>query len=78
MDRNSQFVGKDGIKGCLEALSSGSGIAEIAKFQVEKMDPDSLILKEAGEKLKDISAKSVFDAAMKGDPLANEIIDNAM
>ena len=78
VDRNSQFVGKDGIKGCLEALSSGSGIAEIAKFQVEKMDPDSLILKEAGEKLKDISAKSVFDAAMKGDPLANEIIDNAM
>jgi len=78
VDRNSQFVGKDGIKGCLEALSSGSGIAEIAKFQVEKMGPDHLILKEAGGELIDISAKCVFEAAIKGDQLANEIIDNAM
>ena len=78
VDRNSDYVGKDGIRGCLEALSSGSGIAEIAKIRLKNEKLDSLILIETTGNINSVTAKNVFDAAKKGDPLAIEIIDDAM
>lgn len=78
LDRESAYVGKDGIRGGLEALSSGYGIADIAKTRIAKEEKNSLILELAGGQLEDITAKQVIDAAKAGDRLANEIFDNAM
>lgn len=78
LDRGSEYVGKDGIRGGLEALSSGYGIAEIARTRIAKGEKDSLIFKMAGGKLEDITARQVIDAAKSGDRLATEIFDNAM
>ncbi|MEM7370354.1 MAG: ROK family transcriptional regulator [Bacteroidota bacterium] len=79
LDRESRYVGKDGIKGCLEALSSGYGIAEIAKIRLtEESDTESLILSLVNGNIEDLSAKEVIDAAKMGDPLATEIFEDAM
>ncbi len=78
LDRESNYVGKDGIKGCLEALSSGYGIAEIAKIRIAKEDKNNTILDNAGGSLESITAKNVIDAAKAGDRLASEIFDDAM
>ncbi len=78
LDRNSRYVGKDGIKGCLEALSSGYGIAEIAKIRVNEEGGSSQILSKAGGNPENITAKIVADCAKEGDDLAMEIFDDAM
>jgi glucokinase-like ROK family protein len=78
LDRDSQYVGKDGLRGCLEALASGYGIAEIAKNRIGKNKTDSKIINAANGKLDDITAKDVIDAAKDGDPLAMEIFEEAI
>lgn len=78
LDRESDYVGKDGIKGCLEALSSGYGIAEIAKIRLSREDGYHPIIIAAGGSLEAVTAKTVIDTAKSGDPLAMDIFDNAM
>ncbi len=67
-----------GNSGCMEALAGGWAIAQRAR---EKVEADSIsgdaILKKAGGKLSDITAKSVVEAYQSGDALAGEIIDAA-
>lgn len=75
LDSDSQYVGKDGIKGCLEALSSGYGMAEIAKDRLKKGDK-SILTK--GKSIDEVSAKDIVDAAREGDVLSTEIFDSAM
>ena len=62
-----------GKRGCLEALSSGTAIARIAR---EKATKNSLILKLAQSK-KNIDATLVARAALKGDRLARSIYQQA-
>ncbi len=78
LDKDSPYVGKDGIKGCLEALSSGYGIAEIAKTRIKNGEGGESILENAGNDLSRITAKGVLEMAKKGDKLAIEIFENAM
>lgn len=77
LDRSSQYVGKDGIRGCLEALSSGYGIAEIAKIRLRNGEK-SILLEQLKGDLDSITAKEVIEAALQGDPLSEEIFDDAM
>lgn len=77
LDGASDYVGKDGIRGCLEALASGYGIAEITKIRLKNGD-NSSIIKDAADSLEKITAKNVIDAAKQGDPLAMEIFNEAM
>lgn len=66
-----------GNYGCLEALSSGTGIAKQAKQSLRE-NPTSLILDLVkGDKDK-IDAEVVFKAAGMGDKLASYIIDKAL
>lgn len=74
LERSSQFVGKDGIRGSLEALASGYGIAEIARNQLKQGQKSAL----SNLSEKELTAEAVFNAAKKGDKLAKEIIDNAL
>ena len=67
-----------GNRGCMEAIAGGWGIARRTHESV-KADPasGSTILKLAGGKVEDITAKTVALAFFAGDPLAVEIIKEA-
>jgi len=60
-----------GQKGCLETVSSATGIVRMAKGAVERGDRTSLALVE------NLTAKDVFDAAKAGDEVARRIIERA-
>ena len=60
-----------GKMGCLETVSSATGIIRMAKDAVERGDRTSLSLVE------DITAKDVFDAAKAGDEVASRIVSRA-
>lgn len=60
-----------GKKGCLETVSSATGIIRMAKEAVERGESTSLALVE------NIMAKDVFDAAKTGDETALRIINRA-
>lgn len=60
-----------GQKGCLETVSSATGIIRMAKDAVERGDRTSLSLIEK------ITAKDVFDAGKAGDEVALRIINRA-
>lgn len=72
IDSKNKRIGLEGITGTLEALASGYGIADIAKEQSRLYTDSVLHAIDANE----IEAKCVFDAAQKGDRLANEIVDS--
>ncbi|MBB6637562.1 ROK family glucokinase [Cohnella thailandensis] len=60
-----------GRMGCLETVSSATGIIRMAKDAVDRGDRTSLSL------VTDIAAKEVFDAAKAGDEVAQRIISRA-
>ncbi|KKD53485.1 ROK family glucokinase [Paenibacillus polymyxa] len=60
-----------GKMGCLETVSSATGIIRMAKDAVERGDRTSLALEEH------IAAKEVFDAAKAGDEVALRIVNRA-
>lgn len=60
-----------GKKGCLETVSSATGIIRMAKDAVDRGDLDALA------DLEKITAKDVFDAAKAGDEVAARIIQRA-
>jgi glucokinase-like ROK family protein len=72
VDKYSKRKGREGISGTLEALASGYGLADIAR-EIAKTDSKSILYSLDSE---DIDAKGVFDAAKKGDRLANELVDS--
>ncbi len=62
-----------GSRGCLESYASAKAVAREGRAACRN-NPGSLILKGAGGRLDDISAKDVFSAAKKNDPAAAEIV----
>ncbi|CAM3005790.1 ROK family glucokinase [Paenibacillus sediminis] len=60
-----------GKMGCLETVSSATGIIRMANDAVERGDRTSLALEE------NIAAKTVFDAAKAGDEVALRIVNRA-
>jgi len=59
-----------GLKGCLEAYTSANGMARTAKELMEQGNRDSLL---CGIPVEQITSKDVYEAAEKGDRLAQEI-----
>lgn len=59
-----------GSYGCLEQLSSATGIVRMARELLGKTEQASLLRKEVS-----VTAKSVFDAYKQGDELAGEVVD---
>lgn len=66
-----------GNRGCLEALASGNAIAEQARREIEH-GRKTLILDSVDGDIKKIEAKDVFDAAKRGDELAESIVNTAV
>ncbi|MCX7796604.1 MAG: ROK family protein [bacterium] len=65
-----------GNRGCLEALSSGTGIAKI--FREKLASGRTSIVTEWIKDPEEVSAKIIADAAKIGDPLAIEVWDSAI
>jgi glucokinase len=61
-----------GKMGCLETVSSATGIIRMARDAVERGDRTSLVIIEG-----EITAKDVFDAAKNGDEVAQRIVSRA-
>lgn len=66
-----------GNYGCLEALSSGTGIAKKA-MQAVRRNPSSLLLDLVKGDISRINAEVVFKSADKGDRIACEIVEEAL
>lgn len=64
-----------GNRGCLEAYSSASALIRDAK-KTAKENPSSLLNKIVNNKIEDITAKTVFDSAQKGDLKAKKLIED--
>lgn len=62
-----------GKKGCWEAYASATALVRQTKQAMEE-NPDSLMWKEAPS-LEDVSGRTAFDAAKKGDVLAQKVVD---
>lgn len=65
---------KCGNYGCLEAYASGPAIATRAREALVREDTASLLPSMVDGQLDRITAEIVYDAAKKGDGLANEIV----
>ncbi|MDD3122964.1 MAG: ROK family glucokinase [Candidatus Izemoplasmatales bacterium] len=73
VDFNHQLACNCGKLGCLETVSSATGIVNLAKIKLlESSLPSTL------RKYTSFSAKKVLDAAKEGDILSIEVIDESM
>tara|TARA_R110000868_G_scaffold304437_17_gene565292 strand:+ start:25263 stop:26468 length:1206 start_codon:yes stop_codon:yes gene_type:complete len=71
VDHKNSIKGREGIKGTLEALASGYGIVEIIKDRIAGGEPSVL-----AKKLDSINSKKILEAAIQGDKLSIEILNN--
>jgi len=65
---------KCGNYGCLEAYASGPAIATRAREVLVREESASLLPTLVNNRLEDITAQTVYDAATRGDAVANEIV----
>lgn len=65
---------KCGNYGCLEAYASGPAIATRAREVLVREESASLLPTLVGGRLDEITAQTVYDAANRGDAVANEIV----
>ena len=75
IDRNGPLC-SCGHTGCLESFASGTAIAQGARKRVAGKT-DSLLWNMASGDLSLISAETVFVAAVRGDPVAIEVLEDA-
>ena len=73
IDVNGRYC-KCGNYGCLEAYASGPAIATRAREALQREDTTSTLPSMVDGHLDRITAETVYDAAKKGDALANEIV----
>ena len=67
-----------GGEGCWEAFSSGTAVEKHAIRLVKERSNNAIILLEqARGKMEDITSKEVYQAARKGDEIANQVVDEA-
>ncbi len=66
-----------GNKGCLEAIASGNAIARDAKIAI--LEGKKTMIKDlAGDDINLVEAKTVFEAAKRGDKVAGGIVERAI
>jgi glucokinase len=73
IDLNGRLC-KCGNYGCLEAYASGPAIATRAREILVREESASLLPSLVGGQLEQITAQTVYDAAKRGDAVANEIV----
>lgn len=76
LEKDSKIQCYCGNFGCLEALSSGSGIARAARLELEK-GAKSILSEMCGGDLNNLTAEMVANAAKKGDLLAWNVFNRA-
>jgi len=73
LDVNGRLC-KCGNYGCLEAYASGPAIATRAREALQREAAPSLMASMVSSQLEQLTAEHVYDAARKGDSLANELV----
>lgn len=63
--------------GCIETLSAGPGIVRRALAAMEE-GRETILRELVGGDLKALTAEKVFEAARRGDPLAQEVVDETI
>jgi predicted NBD/HSP70 family sugar kinase len=76
LEKDSKIQCYCGNFGCLEALSSGNGIARAARLELEK-GAKSILRDMCNDNLDNLTAEMVADAAKKGDALAWNVFHRA-
>jgi predicted NBD/HSP70 family sugar kinase len=76
LEKDSKIQCYCGNFGCLEALSSGSGIARAARLELEN-GAKSILLDMCGGDLNNLTAEIVANAAKKGDIVAWNVFHRA-
>ena len=61
-----------GNRGCLERYCSATALIRMARVAIAQ-NPDTLMMKKAGNDLSRIEARTVIDAARDADPVASEV-----
>jgi len=75
---DSSYLGKRYDQfGCVETLSAGPGIVRRALTYMEK-GGDTLLRELTGGDLNKLTAEMVFEAARRGDPLAQKVVDETV
>ena len=75
---DSSYLGKRYEQfGCIETLSAGPGIVRRALAAMEG-DRETILWELADGDLKALTAEKVFEAARRGDPLAQEVVDETV
>lgn len=64
-----------GNNGCFETLASATSIIRYSQHRIKEYGESSQILELAGNKIENITAENIFDAAKSGDDLALEAVD---
>lgn len=67
-----------GRNGCVETFSSATGINQYAKKLITEKRFDTAFVREYQDKLHDLTAKAVFDAAKAGDLAALDVVNRSM
>lgn len=60
--------------GCLEAVASATGIVNLVDYHIKTYEGDTILARLIEEK-QDLSAKNIFEAAVKGDEFSLFIVD---
>ncbi len=66
-----------GNEGCLETYASASGIANYARSKAKVEHIDTILKEMCGGDRSKITSKMVYDAAVQGDKVANQVIAHA-
>lgn len=74
IDKNSNIHCSCGKKGCLEALSSATGLVNLARQYSEQFSGNSEMKRkiDSGE---EITSKEIFDSAKEGDLFSNHVVN---
>ncbi|UII79876.1 ROK family transcriptional regulator [Flagellimonas sp. CMM7] len=78
MDSDSNFIDRAGLKGSLEALSSGYGIIQIAKEELIEDMGSGLLEEMIDSNIENVDARIITVAAMAGDKVALCIYNKVM
>ncbi len=76
IDPNSSYICGCGNRGCIEALASGPSMARRARVALEQDFKRASLLRDITHgDLSKINSKMIADAALKRDPVAEQILD---
>lgn len=67
-----------GQNGCLETFASSTAVIKYAQKIIRERNPETLIMEMTSGSIDGINGEIIFEAAKKGDEIANEVVDRCV